>query len=102
MELGRVGDQTLHPGELVVELGTGTRVPVRRVKRGDEDAVDGRLQVAALLVGRVSGQFRAGDDGAVRARIATPFQLLSPRHAASYPTSRRAFAGNSESAALSS
>ena len=63
VELGRVGDQTLHPGELVIELGTGVRVSVRRIKRGDKDAIYGRFQVAALRIGRVSGQFRAGDDG---------------------------------------
>jgi hypothetical protein len=52
--------QALHPGELVGKFGLG--VPVRRIERGDQDAVDRSLNIAALPVGRIAGQARAGYD----------------------------------------
>ena len=41
-------EQPLEPGELVVKLWTRLRVAVRRVDRGDDDAIDCRFDVATL------------------------------------------------------
>ena len=54
--------QPLEPGELVVEFRAGLRVAVGRIDAGDEDAVDGGLDVAGLDVGSVAGQGGAGED----------------------------------------
>ena len=54
--------QPLVPGELVVEFRAGLRVAVGRIDAGDEDAVDGGLDVAGLDVGSVARQGGAGED----------------------------------------
>ena len=56
VEFSGMGVQALEPSELVIEFGTGLRVSIRRVDRGDEHAVNGRLEVAALPVGDVAWQ----------------------------------------------
>ena len=39
----RVGQEAVHPRELVSELRAGLWIPVRRVQAADEDAVRGGL-----------------------------------------------------------
>ena len=85
VEFGRVGVQALQPSELVIEFGTGLRVSVRSVDRGDEHAVNGRLEIAALPVGGVAWQVHAGhhrrppreDRHAVPALLAAPYRLIT-------------------------
>ena len=60
VKFSRVGVQALQPRELVIEFGTGLGVSVGSVDRGDEHAVDGRLEIAALTIGGVAWQVHAG------------------------------------------
>jgi hypothetical protein len=78
--------QPFEPGELVVELRAGLRIAVRSVDRGDEDAPDRRLDVAALEVGRVAWQFGAHehrvdipreDRDPVPGRLAAPYGAVA-------------------------
>ncbi len=77
-----VGEQPLEPGQLVLELGTGLRVAVGQVQAADQHAVDRRLEVAALLVGRDRRAGRGGSRSAAcpwpgwrrRSRSAAPCQ----------------------------
>ena len=81
VERGGVADQPLEPGELEIEFRPGLRVAVRRIERGDQHAVDGRFDVAALGVVRIARQFRAGDDrhhAARQDRDAIPGPLAAP------------------------
>ena len=55
-ERARVDEQTLEPGQLVVELGARLRIAVRQVEGSDEDAVDGGLDVARVAVRVVAGK----------------------------------------------
>ena len=55
----RMPAQPFEPGELVGEFRPGLRIAVRRVEAADQDAADGRLDVAALRVLRVAGQLAA-------------------------------------------
>ena len=82
VEFSGMGVQSSQPSELVIEFGTGLGVSIRRVDRGDEHAVDGRLEIAALPSGASPGKSMRVTTGAHRARIATPFQRFSPRHTA--------------------
>ena len=59
-QLGRVSDEPLEPGELVVELRSRVRIAVRQIQRRHQYAADGGLHVASLRVGRVARQ-RAAD-----------------------------------------
>jgi hypothetical protein len=62
MKLGRVADETFHPGELVGEFRTGLRVSVRRIERGHDHPVHGRFDVAALFVVGIARQLGLRDD----------------------------------------
>ncbi len=62
LERGRVLDQPIEPGQLVVEFRAGLRIAVGQIDRGDEDAADGRFDVAALPVARIARQLHAGQD----------------------------------------
>src|SRR3984957_7183081 len=57
-----MGVQALEPSELVIEFGTGLGVSIGSVDRGDEHAVDGRLEIAALPIGGVAWQVHASDN----------------------------------------
>src|SRR3984957_17841054 len=54
-----MGAQALEPSELVIEFGTGLGVSTGSVDRGDEQAVDGCLEIAALPIGGVTWQVHA-------------------------------------------
>ena len=89
--------QALEPGELVVELRAGLRVAVGQVERGDEDAVDRGLDVAAPASSASSPgrAVRVSTGSAPRARMATPFQLRWPTQTAPYPAAfERSARGN--------
>ena len=84
MELARMPREPREPGELVVEFRTGLRVAVRRVQGCDQHALHGRLDVAALRVGRIARQCGAGQHrlGAARQdRHAVPRFLSAPDRA---------------------
>ena len=67
IELGGMRQQALHPCELVSEFRTRLRIAVRRIERSDQHAVDRGLDIPALPVGWVVGEFIAGQD---RLRVA--------------------------------
>src|SRR5690606_10823317 len=52
-------DEALEPGQLVVELRAGLRIAVRQIEARNHETIDRRFDVAALLVGGVSGQLAA-------------------------------------------
>ena len=66
-KLGGVRNQTFHPCQLVLELWPRLWIAVRRIERGDQHAVDGALNVAALGIGRITRQ-----RGVRGHRLATP------------------------------
>ena len=75
--------QSLEPVELVVEFRSGLRIAVRKVNAGDDDAFDRRLDIARFLIVAIAGKGGADQTGsALRARMATPFQVFCPRHTA--------------------
>src|SRR5271155_6158777 len=55
-EILRVFRQALEPTELVVELGPRRRIAVGQIKAADDDAVDTRLDVAAVRGLGIAGQ----------------------------------------------
>jgi hypothetical protein len=63
MKLGRMGNEPVEPGELVGELRARLRVAVRQVDARDEHPVDRCLDVAALRVLGIAGQFVPDQDG---------------------------------------
>ena len=63
VKLGRVSQEPLHPGELIFEFRPRLRVAVRRIERGNQHAVDRRLDIAALRISGVAGQLGTRDDG---------------------------------------
>ena len=81
-----MGVQALQPSQFVIEFGTGLRVTIGSVDRGDEHAVDGRLEITALRVGGVARQVRASDNRspsrkdrhAVPALLAAPYRVVAP------------------------
>ena len=60
VKLGRMGQESLHPGELVFEFRSRLRVAVGRIERRDQHAVHRRLDVAALPIVRIAGQRGSG------------------------------------------
>ena len=54
-----VGQEAVHPRKLVSELRAGLRIAVRSVQAADDHAVRGGLEVPALRVGWIAGQFAA-------------------------------------------
>ena len=61
VELSGMGVQAPEPSELVIEFGTGLGVSIGSVDRGDEQAVDGRLEIAALPIEGVASRARAAE-----------------------------------------
>ena len=76
------GRSSVQPSELVIKFGTGLGVSIGSVDRGDEHAVNGRLEISALSVGCIAGQVHASHNWRPSRRIATPFQRFSPRQTA--------------------
>ena len=72
-ELPGVCRETIQPRELVIEFWSRLRIAVRRIERGDEDAVDGGFDKAGLRVVGIAGQSGPGDD-----RLAAPRQNRDP------------------------
>ena len=80
-----MGVQALEPSELVIEFGTGLGVSIGSVDRGNEHAVDGGLEIAALPVGRVARQVHASHNRspsrknrhAVPALLAAAYRLIA-------------------------
>jgi hypothetical protein len=80
-----VGVQALEPGELVIEFGTGLGVSIGSVNRGDEQAVNGRLEIAALPIGVVAWQVHASHNRrpsrknrhAIPAPLAVAYRMIS-------------------------
>ena len=84
-------DQPLEPCQLVVELRPRLGVAVREVEAGDQDAVDGGFDVAALIVRLVARQGASRDhrDGVPRQdRDAVPGSLALPHRVVSDPAQR--------------
>ena len=59
-ELAGMRPQPPEPVELVIEFRPGLRIAVRQIDAGDDDAVDGGLDVARLVILAVAGQGRPG------------------------------------------
>ena len=71
--------QPFEQAQLVIEFRARRRIAVRQIQASDEQAADGRLDVAAMRIIRSPGGLRRVSTGsAPRARIATPFQLFCP------------------------
>ena len=64
-ELCGVSEQSLEPAQLVVELRARCGIAVGQIEAGDVDAVDLRLDVAAVGIVRIAGK-RAADLGRLR------------------------------------
>jgi hypothetical protein len=76
--------QALHPGELVVEFWPRLRIAVRRIERGDDDAINRRLDIARLPVVGIARQFVPRHDRLAAARQdgdAVPGFLAGPHGA---------------------
>src|SRR5579872_1598647 len=52
----RVLRQTLEPAELVIELRTGCRIAVGKIKAANQNAAYPRLNIAAVYVLRIAGE----------------------------------------------
>ena len=80
-----MGVQALQPSEFVIEFGTGLGVSIGSVDRGDEHAVDGRLEIAALPIGGVAWQVHASHNRspsrenrhAVPAPLAAAYRMIA-------------------------
>ena len=69
--------QPVEPAQLVIEFRSRRRIAVGQIQAPENRAVDRRLDVAAMGVGRIARHPRRISTGwASRARIATPFQLF--------------------------
>ena len=85
VEFSRVGVQALEPSKLVIEIWTGLGVSIGSVNRGDEQAVNGRLEIPALPVGRIARQVHASHNrspsrknrDAVPALLAAAYRLIA-------------------------
>ena len=53
-------DQPFEPGELVVEFRSRLRIAVGQIDRGDDDAVDGGFDIAALEILGIARQVDGG------------------------------------------
>ena len=74
-----VARQPFEQAQLIVEFRARRRIAVRQIQASDEQAADGRLDVAAMRIIRSPGGLRRVSTGsAPRARTATPFQLFCP------------------------
>ena len=84
-EFSRMGVQSFQPSELVIEFWTGLRASVWSVDRRDEHVVKCSLEIAALPVGCLAWQVRAGHDWcpsrddrhAVPALLAAPYRVIA-------------------------
>src|ERR1700733_3120179 len=80
-----MGVQALEPSELVIEFGTGLGVSSGSVDRGNEHAVDGGLEIAALRIGGIAWQVHASHNRspsrknrhAVPALLAAPYRMIT-------------------------
>src|SRR5947208_16798137 len=52
----RVLNQEFEPSEIVIEVRARLGITVWKIDRRNDDAFDGRFQVATLPVGRITGQ----------------------------------------------
>jgi hypothetical protein len=98
-----MSDQAVEPGEFVDEFRPRPRIAIGQVKRADQDAVDGRLDIAAVRVVRIPGQTAmrlvdfadaAEDRDVIPALLPMPDSLVA--------AALRAPSGNFSSGALSS
>ena len=62
VKLQGMAREALQPSKLVGEFRPRQRIAVRCIQRGDDHAVDGGFDVAALPVLGITRQFRAGHD----------------------------------------
>ena len=78
--------QPSEPVELVIEFRPGLRIAVRQIDAGDDDAVDGGLDIARLVIiaiagQRGSGQYRLGvarqDGDAVPGLLSAPHRAVA-------------------------
>jgi hypothetical protein len=79
-----VGREPVKPSQLEIELRTGRRIAIRQVKAADQQAIDSRLDVAAVGIVRIAGQPAPGFDGigsARQDRDAVPAFLPMPNRA---------------------
>ena len=67
-EFGGMGNQALKPGQLVVEFRSRLRIPVGEVDGSDQDSLNGRFDVAGLVILRISRQTCAGQHGSMVSR----------------------------------
>src|SRR3984957_8602654 len=80
-----MGVQALEPSELVIEFGTGLGVSIGSVNRGDEHAIDRRLEIPALPIGGVARQVQASHNRspsrknchAVPAPLAAAYRMIA-------------------------
>jgi hypothetical protein len=85
VELSGMVIQALEPSELVMEFRAGLGVSIGSVDRGDEQAVDGRLEIAALPIEGVAWQVHASHDRspsrkyrhAVPAPLAAAYRMIT-------------------------
>ena len=102
-EQSRVSDQSFEPGKLVVEFRPGLRIAVRQIDAADNNAINRSLDVTALLVRKSPGSSsRLTWISCPRDKMATPFQVFWPFHAAWYPAFSMASSGNASCSAFSS
>src|SRR6185369_9504650 len=55
-QIAGVCEQTVEPGQFVVELRTWLWIAIREIEGSDQDAIHSRLDVASLVVLRITGQ----------------------------------------------
>lgn len=79
-------DQSIEPGELILEFGPRPRVTIGKIETAYKDAVDRRFDIAALRRIRIAGQAARGfvnfadaaqDSDAVPALLAMPDRLVA-------------------------
>ena len=61
-QLGGMANQTVEPGEFVIELRARLRIAVGQVERRDQDSVHGRFDVAGLGIVGIAGESSASHD----------------------------------------
>src|SRR4029077_19758043 len=67
-EFGGMGNEALKPGQLVVEFRSRLRIPVGEVDGSDQHSLNGRFDVAGLVIFRISRQACASQHGSVVSR----------------------------------
>src|SRR5215203_4344830 len=85
-------NQTIQPSQIVVELRARLRIPVWRIDRRDQHAIDRCFNVSALRIARITGKRALRDDrlcAARQYRDTVPTSLPAPRRAVSRRLDRR-------------